>query len=106
MKMEKLFRGLICCMAAALFVLAAGCVTAPDSRPSPKYVFLFIGDGMGKPHVDLARQLFGTLNMDALPVRGSVSTVNVTRGVTDSAASGTAFACGVKTRNSRLGIDN
>lgn len=105
MKMEKLFRGLICCMAAALFVLAAGCVTAPDSRPSPKYVFLFIGDGMGKPHVDLARQLFGTLNMDALPVRGSVSTANVTRGVTDSAASGTAFACGVKTRNSRLGID-
>jgi len=71
----------------------------------PKYVFLFIGDGMGKPHVDLARQQFGKLNMDRLPVRGSVSTVNAEGKTTDSAASGTAFACGVKTKNGRLGID-
>ncbi len=71
----------------------------------PKYVFLFIGDGMGKPHVDLARQLFGKLNMDQLPVRGSVSTVNAKKTTTDSAASGTAYACGVKTLNGRLGLD-
>ena len=105
--MKKFFRLSVFLAAAALLALAAGCLSANPSASAqgPKYVFLFIGDGMGKPHVDLGRQLFGKLNMDEFPVRGSVSTVNASRGVTDSAASGTAYACGVKTSNGRLGID-
>ncbi len=88
-----------------LLTVTLVCAFAAVADNAPKYVFLFIGDGMGKPHVELARMKFGALNMDKLPVRGSVSTVNFERKTTDSAAAGTAFACGVKTRNSRLGID-
>ncbi len=97
--MKKLLSITLTILTIFIFVFSA---TAADA---PKYVFLFIGDGMGKPHVDLARIVFGKLNMDQLPVRGSISTVNEERKTTDSAASGTAFACGVKTKNGRLGID-
>lgn len=72
---------------------------------APKYVFLFIGDGMGKSQVELARHYYGKLHMDRLPVRGSVMTSNLAGGVTDSAAAGTALACGIKTINGRLGMD-
>lgn len=92
-----------------LLVCVSGCCCknkcASAKNEKPKYVFYFIGDGMGKPHVDLARMVFGKLNMDSLPVRGSVSTVNALRKTTDSAAAGTALACGSKTLNGRLGID-
>lgn len=98
--MKKSFCSLLIALCAVLLccsVLAADAV--------PKYVFLLIGDGMGKQHVDLARQINGKLVMDELPVRGSVSTVNAEKKTTDSAASGTAYACGIKTLNGRLGID-
>lgn len=81
---------------AAVFSLTAG---------TPKYVFYFIGDGMGQPQVEMARRYYGKLNMDQLPVRGSLRTSNVFFGITDSAAAGTALACGVKTINGRLGLD-
>lgn len=91
-----------------LAVFAAGCCCKGNKNAapkSPKYVFYFIGDGMGKPHVEMGRQVFGKLNMDSLPVRGSVSTVNVLKKTTDSAAAGTALACGSKTSNGRLGMN-
>ncbi|MCQ2380663.1 MAG: alkaline phosphatase [Victivallaceae bacterium] len=87
----------------AFAVLSAVVLSAADAVP--KYVFLFIGDGMGKDHVALAARKLGHLNMERLPVRGSVSTVNADGRTTDSAASATAFACGVKTLNGRLGVD-
>ena len=45
------------------------------------------------------------LHLERLPVRGWVRTANVSSGVTDSAAAGTALACGIKTRNGYLGVD-
>jgi len=75
------------------------------SADGPKYVFYFIGDGMGKNHVDFAEKFFGGLHMKTFPVQGALVTSSVLRTTTDSAAAGTALACGVKTRDGVLGLD-
>lgn len=81
---------------------------------TPKYVFLFIGDGMGLAHVAatdsfLAYQdsCYGGsyLTFTHFPVTGLARTYCTNSGVTDSAASGTAIACGQKTAMNRIGLD-
>lgn len=76
-----------------------------------KYVFLFIGDGMGSLQRISAEKAFKTkthpkLWMNTLPFRGAVNTLSYGGGITDSAASATAMACGLKTRNGILGLDH
>jgi alkaline phosphatase len=100
-------------------VLAAGCTCSkrsrcttdlhadsPSARPdaSPTNVILLIGDGMGVSHVTAARIELGPLNMERLPVGGLLMTFAENRLVTDSAASGTAFATGHKTKNGAISV--
>jgi len=91
----------------ATSVAAAGQKSGGAGRP--KYVFLFIGDGLGavqRQAADLAaRELTGKpLLMETFPVRGRIHTGNVSSQVTDSAAAATALAAGVKTNNGALGM--
>ena len=59
-------------------------------------VVLFVGDGMGVNHTRCAgKELF----MDEMPVQTTFKTFSADNAVTDSAAAGTAFACGIKTKN-------
>ena len=78
-----------------------------DSKPA-KYVFLLIGDGMGVNQRLAAEKCLpekGTkLVMDSFPYSGFTK-INSTVDITDSAAAGTALACGVKTNNGVLGLD-
>ncbi len=80
---------------------------------SPKYVFYFIGDGMGPSHI-LGTELFlgekqGKIGRPAplcftqFPHSAFVTTFSASNGVTDSAASGTALATGHKTNNGHIG---
>jgi alkaline phosphatase len=79
----------------------------------PRYVILMIGDGMGLPHIQLAEAFLGAqagvlrapLRMSSLPVTGLACTHSANSYVTDSAAGGTALACGRKTNNGMLGIN-
>ncbi len=71
-----------------------------------KYVFLLIGDGFGENHAALTESVAGRrLAMSRMPVHARMGTLNVSSGVTDSAASGTAIACGIKTYNGAIGVD-
>lgn len=71
-----------------------------------KNVIFMIGDGMGEMQIALGRAAKGSpLAMDQLQNRASISTANVGGGVTDSAAAATAMACGQKTLNGYLGVD-
>lgn len=81
----------------------------------PKYIFYFIGDGMGPSHV-LATELYlGELHgvigrpqklvFTQFPESAFVTTFSASNGVTDSAASGTALSTGSKTSNGRIGKD-
>lgn len=79
---------------------------------APKYIFYYIGDGMGMNHV-LNAQIFrnevlgndSTLTMLTFPVAAMARTHSASSDVTDSAAAGTALATGHKTRNNMLGMN-
>lgn len=79
-----------------------------------KYVFFFIGDGMGVNQVNGTETwqaaLQGRIGVEPLlftsfPAVGLVTTFSATNGVTDSAAAGTALAAGKKTKNGTLGLE-
>lgn len=84
------------------------------SAKAPKYVFFFIGDGMGLNSVYGAELLTAARNgqkfpqpstISLLPYRTFVTTYSANSLATDSAAAGTALATGVKTNNSMIGRD-
>ena len=76
----------------------------------PKNLILMIADGCGPASItmarDYARAVLGReeLALDAIQV-GAVRTGSVSSRVTDSAASATAYACGVKTYNGAIAVD-
>ena len=77
---------------------------------TPKYVFLFIGDGMSVPQRMTAEEFSrksgaGSLAMNALPFSAMTRTCSADSLVTDSAAAATAIACGAKTKNHYSGVD-
>ena len=78
-----------------------------------KYVFYFIGDGMGVNQINVTETYLAALKgkigfepilMSSFPVVGMVNTYSATNGVTDSAAGGTALATGHKTKNGAIGM--
>lgn len=66
---------------------------------TPKYVFLFIGDGMATPQINITESTNNgmNLNMSKFPVAGMCTTHAEDRYITGSAASATALATGQKT---------
>lgn len=65
-----------------------------------------IGDGMGVSHATAAKILGENLEMERLPVGGLLTTFAHGTLVTDSAASGTAFATGRKTYNGAISVSS
>lgn len=79
---------------------------------APKYLFYFIGDGMGMGQVMAAdtyrRIALGCdtpMVMMQFPYSGILTTYSASSTVTDSAAAGTALATGHKTNNGVLGLN-
>ena len=80
-----------------------------------KYVFYFIGDGMGSNQVLGAEMYRSAINgeplgrvqtlMTTFPYSGHASTYSKSNGITDSAAAGTCLATGKKTKNGMLGMN-
>lgn len=82
----------------------------PLPQPQLKYIFLFIGDGMGYAQIQAASDALAAAGRNPLsfigfPVQGSQKTSNSEGGVTDSAAGATAMSTGKKTINGYLGLD-
>ncbi len=94
-------------------LLTATWVVAAMAQGQVKYVFYFIGDGMGVNQINVTETYLAALKgrigtepilMASLPVVGLVNTYSATNGVTDSAAGGTALASGKKTKNGAIGM--
>lgn len=105
---------------AAVILIVVSVSGCGENRPRKKddqkarYIFLFIGDGMGANHVAAAESYLsykaGRLGGEQLvftgfPYYGTATNFSADRHVTCSAASGTAIACGCKTDNGKLGVD-
>ena len=94
-----------------LFLFAAivlcGCTSVNDgnSQAKVKYVFLFVADGFGENHYKLLKNEAGSPSLDQFSFARHTGTLNFEGKVTDSAASGTAIACGEKTYNGAIGMD-
>lgn len=93
----------------SLFILALSML----AQGKAKYVFYFIGDGMGVNHVNAAEYYLGSLEgrlgtsplcFGNFPYTAFVTTHSASSDVTDSAAAGTAMSTGHKTNNGRLGM--
>lgn len=95
----------------ALFL--SGIISLTSAARDAKYIFYFIGDGMGPNQVTLAEYYRGEmadslgiapLGFTRWPVASLASTFSGSTRVTDSAASGTALATGTKTANGCIGV--
>lgn len=102
--MKNRFITLCSLLFVALAVMAEG---------KAKYVFYFIGDGMGVNQVNAAETYLGAMEgrigikemcFPSFPYFALVNTQSATNGVTDSAAGGSALASGHKTKNGALGV--
>ena len=90
------------------------CRNASKDDGKAKYIFLFIGDGMGHTNVFLtesymsykAGKLGGEqLTFTKFPYQGDVTNYTAESNITCSAAAGTAIATGYKTRSGFIGVD-
>ncbi len=90
-------------------LMAAFCLSVMSADSNPKYVLLFIGDGMSIPQRTIAEEFSkesgrGPLMINSLPKQALTRTCSANSLITDSAAAATAIACGEKTNNGVLGI--
>lgn len=71
-----------------------------------KNIILYIGDGMGLSQITGAITANrGKLNLEYFPYIGLSKTHSIDRYITDSAASATAIATGIKTYNNGIGVN-
>lgn len=84
----------------------------PHTGPAnvPRNLIIMIANGMGPAHLAYARTLTqsenknNTLVMDSI-LSGTIRTRSANSLISDAAASATAYACGIKTKNRRIGKD-
>ena len=97
----------------SIFILPQ-CSDAPKEKKA-KYVFYFIGDGMGVNQVNGTEMYLAELdgkigvkplNFTQFPVVNFATTYSRYNSVTCSAAAGTALATGEKTKNGTIGMDS
>jgi alkaline phosphatase len=96
-----------------LFAQETKAKTEITSKAKAKYVFYFIGDGMGTVHRSAAEfyQNNGAipngkkLKMNEFPYYGMSTTYSTNSAITDSAAAGTALATGYKTESGVINMD-
>ena len=107
--MVNLIKKGICLALVLVFVLIA----LPALAAQPKYVFYFIGDGLGASQRQFSefylqeesKNSEAKLLMNTFNVVGMNTTYAADTLITDSAAAGTALASGVKTNKGVIGKD-
>ena len=96
-----------------LILLSIFFIAITSFAQQAKYVFFFIGDGMGVNQVQGTEMYLGEMQgkigispllFTQFPYMTVATTFSSSSGITDSAASGTALATGVKTQNGTLGL--
>ncbi len=89
---------------ATTVMVASACT---PKEPKVKNIIFLIGDGMGLAQVSAASLInnWEPLNMERATHIGLQKSYSSNNRVTDSAASGTALATGVKTTNGTIGMD-
>ena len=134
--LKKVLLSVLCCALSVAAVLGGVSALAKTDVPvpgveavepaawtqstasSPKYVFLFIGDGMSYPQFQTAADYPGALEQEGdiltgskslsflqFPVAGSANTFDSTSFCPDSASTATSIATGYKTHSGVINMD-
>ena len=110
-------KSFIVAIIAAVFMMSGhGMATAASQPEKAKYVFVFIGDGMGIAQRNAAELYLAKkrgadrpegvkLVMNTFPAQGMNTTYDLTSVIPDSASTATAIACGFKTKSGVIGMD-
>ena len=119
MKAKKISAVLLASAMMASCVIPAQAVMAEEAQDNaPKYVFLFIGDGMSYPQIQTTNYYLSAaaddgdeiltsqsnLNMMQFPVAGSAQTYDSTSFAPDSASTATSIATGHKTWSGSINV--
>ena len=100
-----------------IFLISGNTFAKTESeKAKAKYIFLFIGDGMGVAQRNAAELFvadkYGTcrpeearLVMNTFPAQGMTTTYDLSSVIPDSASTSTAMACGHKTKSGVIGMD-
>lgn len=106
-------------LAAAMTMTAAVPASAAEAAV-PKYIFLFIGDGMSYPQIQITSDYLGALEQDpsseilsghkeltmmTFPAVGSATTFDSTSFCPDSASTATSISTGHKTYSGSINVD-
>lgn len=98
----------------SLLILCFAISVAISIAQEAKYIFYFIGDGMGLNHIKLTEmyqaEIKGKIGVEPLvftqfPYSSVVMTYSLSNAITDSAAGGTALAVGKKTKNGIISMN-
>lgn len=107
-------------MAAGAAVPVLPVFAEETAATRPKYVFLFIGDGMSYPQIQVTSDYLGAmeqdpesdilsgpkqLTMQSFPVAGSATTFDSTSFCPDSASTATSISTGHKTYSGSINVD-
>ena len=99
-------------------VLPQTVMAAEETTTTPKYIFLFIGDGMSYPQIQTTNYYLSALaddgdeiltnqnnlNMINFPVAGSAQTYDSTSFCPDSASTATSISTGHKTYSGTINV--
>ena len=118
MKAKKI-GALLLATAMAVCTVPVHGMAAEEGTKTPKYIFLFIGDGMSYPQVQTTNYYLNAiaddgdeilnseskLNMMKFPVAGSAQTYDSTSFCPDSASTATSISTGHKTYSGTINMD-
>ncbi|MFA6597481.1 MAG: alkaline phosphatase [Ignavibacteriaceae bacterium] len=80
-------------------------ITFAGNPKLPKNIIIMIGDGMGVAQVSASILTNPNSAFKRFPVTGFSITCSADKLITDSAAGGTALACGERTKNGTIGVN-
>ena len=106
-------------LASSAVLPAQAVIAGEEAVKTPKYVFLFIGDGMSYPQIQTTNYYLSALsddgdeilssqnnlNMMNFPVAGSAQTYDSTSFCPDSASTATSISTGHKTYSGTINMD-
>lgn len=119
MKAKKISAILLTAAMTLSCAIPAQAVAAAEETAAPKYIFLFIGDGMSYPQIQTTNYYLSAmaddgdeiltsqsnLNMMSFPVAGSAQTYDSTSFCPDSASTATSISTGHKTYSGTINMD-
>ncbi len=116
--MVAIMKRFLALLLALLCLMACAPASLAEDAATPKYVFMFIGDGMGNPQVTATQYYLGSMqNPDAqfpvpadlsfttFPYLGMVTTYDASSFCPDSASTATSMASGEKTLSGVINYD-